>query len=79
MSDTATIHTLTIPGRQPIEWDTSDNDSVIKAQAEFDKAKSKGLLAYATTDSGGGGKGGTVIRDFDPMVDIRMQTQTAGG
>ena len=79
MPDTKTVHTLIIPGKTEITWDTNDNESVIKAQQAFDQAKQDGLMSYAITPGSGSGSQGEVIRNFDPTVDIRMQTQTAGG
>ncbi len=73
-------HTLTIPGKPDIEWDTDNPGSVAEAEKAFNEFKTQGALAYAVSaGSPATGAGGEVIRDFDPMTDIRMQTQSAGG
>jgi len=86
MSDTdiSTMHTLYIPGQADIAWAEGDQAAIDKAKVAFDQAKVRGMAAYSLvgSDTGpvsGGGTDGTVIQQFDPKVDIRMMTQTAGG
>ena len=68
-----------VTGDTRIMWDPRDADEVKVAKEAFDKAKKKGMLAYAV-DEKSGNKSGEVIREFDPARGkIIMTKQLAGG
>jgi hypothetical protein len=65
-------------GDTRIMWDPRDADEVKVAKEAFEKAKKKGMLAYAVGDDGE--RTGDVIREFDPSRSkIIMTKQLAGG
>jgi hypothetical protein len=67
-----------VTGDTRIMWDPRDADEVKVAKEAFDKAKKKGMLAYAVDEKGE--KTGTVIREFDPSQSkIIMTKQLVGG
>jgi hypothetical protein len=74
-------HLLSIPditGDTRLMWDPRDKDEVKVAKEAFDKAKKKGMLAYAVDEKGE--KTGEVIREFDPTrTKIIMTKQLVGG
>jgi len=66
-------------GDTRIMWDPRDKDEVKVAKEAFDKAKAKGMLAYAVDEATGERKG-EVIREFDPARSkIIMTKQLTGG
>lgn len=65
-------------GDTRIMWDPRDKDEVAAAEAAFDRAKEKGMLAYAVDDDGG--RTGEVIRKFKKTAGkIIMVRQPQGG
>jgi len=65
-------------GDTRLMWDPRDKDEVKVAKEAFEKAKSKGMLAYAVDEKGD--KTGEVIREFDPSRSkIIMTKQLVGG
>lgn len=81
MTEVAQRNMLSIPdvsGDIRLMWDPRDRDEVKAAKEAFDKAKKKGMLAYAVDDKGE--KSGEVIREFDPTRSkIIMTKQLVGG
>jgi hypothetical protein len=77
--------TLHVGGMFPLEWDTADSASVVKAARTFDAAIRSGYvgMAYKPTETrgwGGSRMDGEVTRTFDPEADeIRMSLPYAGG
>ena len=75
---TNTLHITDETGDTKILWDPANRDEVATARAAFDKAKKRGMLAYAVTAEGGAS--GEVIREFDETRGkIIMIRQTQGG
>lgn len=73
-----TLHITDETGDTRIMWDPANADEVATARAAFDKAKKRGMLAYAVTPQGD--TSGEVIREFDPARGkIIMIRQTQGG
>lgn len=65
-------------GDTRLMWDPRDKDEVKVAKEAFEKAKSKGMLAYSVDEKGE--KTGSVIREFDPTLSkIVMTKQLVGG
>jgi hypothetical protein len=72
------LHITDETGDTRIMWDPANADEVATAKAAFDKAKKRGMLAYAVTP--GGEASGEVIREFDAKRGkIIMIRQTQGG
>lgn len=71
------LHIPDASGDTRIMWDPRNKDEVAAAQAAFDAAKGKGMLAYVVKDDG---EPGEVIRSFDKKAGkIIMARQTSGG
>jgi len=65
-------------GDTRLMWDPRDKDEVKVAKEAFDRAKKKGMLAYAVDKKGE--KTGEVIHEFDPTRSkIIMTKQLVGG
>lgn len=76
-------HVLHIPdasGDTRIMWNPRDKAEVATAEAAFDAARAKGMLAYRIDDETGKPKTGEVIRTFDKKAGkIVMAKPTQGG
>jgi hypothetical protein len=68
-----------LEGDTRLMWNPANADEVATAQAAFDAARERGMLAYAVTE-GGERDAGQVIRTFDPtQAKIIMTNPTQGG
>lgn len=64
-------------GDNRVMWNPNDKDEVATAEAAFEAAKKKGMLAYSVDKEGNKGE---VIRKFDPKAGkIIMTRQLQGG
>ena len=78
-TDVNTLHITDSTGDTRILWDPRNKDEVATAEAAFDAAKAKGMLAFRVDDTTGE-KTGEVIRRFDKKAGkIVMVRQTQGG
>ena len=75
-------HWLSIPdstGDTRIMWDPRNKDEVAAAEAAFNEAKGRGMIAYVV-DAGTGEATNEVVRKFDKkMGKVIMARQTQGG
>jgi hypothetical protein len=64
-------------GDSRIQWDPQNPEEVAKAEAHFNKLKTKGFLAYSVNKSG---NRGTVIARFDRNAErIILHSPMVGG
>jgi hypothetical protein len=78
-TEVCTLHIQDSTGDTRIMWNPKDKDEVAAAEAAFNAAKGRGMLAYAV-DNNGEANTGEVIRTFDKKRGkIIMVPQTVGG
>lgn len=74
-----TLHITDPTGDTRVMWDPNNKDEVATAEAAFDAAKAKGMVAYGVGEDGAR-KTGEVIRKFDKKLGkIIMTRQLQGG
>lgn len=67
-------------GDTKLLWDPSRPDEVATAEAAFNTAKAKGMVAYRVDPETGAAKTGEVIRTFDAQAEkIIMRPAMVGG